>query len=444
MSDDNVEDMEASSSGSENEEEEEMAEDEESGPKTYLPGQPLKEDEHLVCDQSAYVMLHQAQTGAPCLSFDIVTDNLGSDRTEYPMTAYMVAGTQASSVHLNNVIVMKMSNLHCTTKPDEDQESDDEDDEDEEEDEEKKPNMTFAFIKHEGCVTRIRTTNFRNSVLAASWSELGVVNVWNITQQLQAVDDPILLERYNLTNVTTPVRPLYSFNGHQQEGFGIDWCPTELGVLATGDCRRDIHIWKPNEGGTWNVDQRPLVGHTNSVEDIQWSPNERNVLASCSVDKSIRIWDTRAGPQKACMLTAENAHQSDVNVISWNNKEPFIASGGDDGFLHIWDLRNFTSNSPVGTFKHHTAPVTSVEWHWTEPSVLASAGEDNQVALWDLAVERDDDEVIDEELKNLPPQLLFIHQGQTEIKELHWHKQIPGVIVTTAHTGFNIFKTISV
>lgn len=43
--------------------------------------------------------------------------------------------------------------------------------------------------------------------------------------------------------------------------------------------------------------------------------------------------------------------------------------------------------------------MTSVEWHWSEPSVLASAGEDHQVALWDLAVERDDDEIIDEELK---------------------------------------------
>lgn len=77
-----------------------MEEDDET-PKIYLPDQPLQEDEELVCDQSAYVMLHQAQTGAPCLSFDIVKDTLGNNRTEFPMTAYLVAGTQASSAHLN-------------------------------------------------------------------------------------------------------------------------------------------------------------------------------------------------------------------------------------------------------------------------------------------------------------------------------------------------------
>lgn len=48
-----------------------------------------------------------------------------------------------------------MSNLHPTTK--EEEESDEEDDdEEEEEDEEKKPQMTFSFIKHQGCVNRIR------------------------------------------------------------------------------------------------------------------------------------------------------------------------------------------------------------------------------------------------------------------------------------------------
>lgn len=99
----NENEMEASSAESEDDSMDEGEENEgvEETPKTYLPGQPLKEDEQLVCDQSAYVMLHQAQTGAPCLSFDIVNDNLGNNRDQFPMTAYLVSGTQASSAHLN-------------------------------------------------------------------------------------------------------------------------------------------------------------------------------------------------------------------------------------------------------------------------------------------------------------------------------------------------------
>lgn len=165
---------------------------------------------------------------------------------------------------------------------------------------------------------------------------------------------------------------------------------------------------------------------------------------------SIKIWDTRASPQSACMLTASDAHASDINVISWNkNDSKFLVSGGDDGVIRIWDLRQFSANgaSAVATFKHHTAPVTTVEWHPQESTVFASGGADDQITQWDLSLEADDSEAIETDNKvlgKLPPQLLFIHQGQTDIKELHWHPQCPGTIISTAHSGFNIFRTISV
>ena len=105
--------------------------------------------------------------------------------------------------------------------------------------------------------------------------------------------------------------------------------------------------------------------------------------------------------------------------------------------------------TPVASFTWHRAPITSVDWHPTEDSVFAASGADDQITLWDLAIEQDNEEtgVMDDTPENgqdIPPQLLFVHQGQKDIKEVHWHPQIPGTIISTAQDGFNIFKTISI
>ena len=83
----------------------------------YLPGtHTLGQDEVLEPDQSVYEMLHRMNVAWPCLSFDILRDSLGDERRRYPATTYVVTGTQADVAKSNEVIVMKMSQLHKTQK----------------------------------------------------------------------------------------------------------------------------------------------------------------------------------------------------------------------------------------------------------------------------------------------------------------------------------------
>jgi ribosome assembly protein RRB1 len=91
--------------------------------------------------------------------------------------------------------------------------------------------------------------------------------------------------------------------------------------------------------------------------------------------------------------------------------------------------------------------VTSVEWHPQDSGIFAAVGAVNQITQRDLVVEQDPEEghtEADPGLAALPQQLLFVHQGEMDLKELHWHLQCPGVLLSTSLSGFTIFCTISV
>jgi ribosome assembly protein RRB1 len=76
------------------------------------------------------------------------------------------------------------------------------------------------------------------------------------------------------------------------------------------------------------------------LEDLQWSPNEITVFASCSSNQSIRIWDIRSKAHKS-VTSLSAAHNSDINVISWNRSTLYLLlSGDDEGQTKVWDLRN--------------------------------------------------------------------------------------------------------
>lgn len=437
------------------------------------------ESKDIDFDTSAYVVYNRLEVAYPCLSFDIVRDELGSGPervSQFPLSLALVAGAQTPPhVENNYIYVMQVNNIKPLKQEDEEEVDDDEE---EEENETDLPQLTSVKVAHKGCVNRLRVTRVGGRTFAASWSDKGKVSVYDVTTPLHAVADIKSLKTYTAQKVDP--KPIFTFGGHLGEGYALDWSPFKAGGLATGDCKKNIHIWSMRQSD-WSVDQQPLIGHENSVEDIKWSPEVPEVLASCSVDKSVRIWDLREKALSRCTTTILNSHQSDVNVIDWNKRcKHLIVSGGDDGVVKIWDVRS--TSSPAAQFNYHKKPITSVEWNPNDDTVIGVSSDDDKLTFWDLAVEKDDeeeqegkmeveksgssddddddDEDDDEEEENedesvikegeegvdyadAPEQLLFLHQGQTEIKEIHWHPQMPGIMISTGLDGMNIFKTIS-
>ncbi|VDL95684.1 unnamed protein product [Schistocephalus solidus] len=437
----------------------------------YLPGRSraLEEDEELVMDKAAYRFYYQLHVEAPSLSFDVLLDCLGENRPVEvdgdPVTAYIVAGTQTAHEKPNNLIVMKLSNMKPMTKKEtttkEDEDSSDSDS-DSEEDLDSQPELDSAKIPHNGTINRVRSHQFNGVYLTATWSELGEVNVWDLSRPLSAVNDSVIMSEYVRTREAPS--PIFTFRGHQTEGYALAWSPlaASQGYLATGDLAGAIHIWQPRPTG-WTV-SKPYSGHEGSVEDIQWSPTEATVFLSASTDRSLRVWDTRSPTAKnAAMITLPEAHQLDVNVISWNRIQPVsVVSGADDGCIRVWDLRMVSQQRKSAgdqltafthSFDYHRAAITSVEWHPTEAGIFVATSEDDQTTLWDITLEQEAAANMDtdegetdatNDPSEVPVQLLFIHTGQQEVKEAHWHPQIPGLVINTAADGFNLFRTICV
>jgi len=171
----------------------------------------------------------------------------------------------------------------------------------------------------------------------ATWAETGKVHIWDVRPLIESLNVP----GYTLDK-TRAHKPVFTINSHgRAEGFAMDWAASGSSSLRllTGDIHSKIYLTTSTPSG-FNALSQPFTSHTSSVEDLQWSPSEPTVFASCSADRSIQIWDVRTKGRKS-VAGIISAHESDVNVISWNKLTSYLLiSGGDEGGIKTWDLRN--------------------------------------------------------------------------------------------------------
>jgi ribosome assembly protein RRB1 len=470
-----------------------------------LTGQALQPGQQLEMDSSAYKMHHAISGEWPALTFDFIRDDLGDHRTRFPHSLILATGTQAdrSAYDNNSLCIMKLSDLARMPQENEDDDgilgeeydNDDDDDEkeggngddddssssdeDDDDDIDLDPIVEHYNIKHVGGVNRLRCMPQRSTIIA-TWSDTGKVNLFNVESILERFD----VSRRKFSSMTPgvlpamsamPTKPFFSYSKHSTEGYAMDWSKVQEGALVTGDCHGNIHLWTPRgDASSYSVtpsyhngSSTAVAANNNgqSIEDLQWSPKEATVFASAECNGFVRIFDTRApgramlshqihAPNASSTSTSSSFGSNDVNVLSWNALvSNLLATGSDSGILSVWDLRKFSNKdcntvvSPLARFTPHKTPITSVEWHPTDESMLAVT-DDMGAYIYDLSVEEDNkptngdgdnDYQVLATSKDIPPQLLFVHSGSEQFKEVHWHAQIPSCLMTTALSGYSVF-----
>ncbi|KAJ1816849.1 Protein tssc1 [Coemansia sp. RSA 2675] len=126
----------------------------------------------------------------------------------------------------------------------------------------------------------------------------------------------------------------------------------------------------------WDMTQLTSM-HTLPVDDVEtaaWHPTTTG-LATSDTHGGLRTWDLRTAT-----VSIECAHAGRIRALDYNPNLPHhLASGGSDGILRIWDLRN--PNSPLLTAANHTHWICALHYNPSHDQLLLSAGSDALVNL---------------------------------------------------------------
>ncbi|PFH35630.1 WD domain, G-beta repeat-containing protein [Besnoitia besnoiti] len=112
-------------------------------------------------------------------------------------------------------------------------------------------------------------------------------------------------------------------------------------------------------------------------DDQQEGCPRASELAVCAFDEE------DAEVEEVCELLWQSVgHDDAVAYIAWSRDERMLASGGQDGYVCVWDREN--GRAPLARINAHSQAVTAVGW-LKGSNALVSGGSDKKVALCSLA-----------------------------------------------------------
>jgi len=175
-------------------------------------------------------------------------------------------------------------------------------------DEEREMGKAKKVMKgHSHFVSDIDISQDSRFALSSSWD--GTIRLWNLK--------------------TAQTRK--TLIGHEKDVLSVAFSPDNR-QIASGSMDKNLKIWNIHGVCKFTVDQNP---HNDWVSCVRYFHDVKNpIVVSASWDRTIKVWDNSAMQLKHTFV----GHSAQINTLDLAPNTNFIASGGRDGKVNIWNL----------------------------------------------------------------------------------------------------------
>ena len=155
-------------------------------------------------------------------------------------------------------------------------------------------------------------------------------------------------------------------------------------MIATAAANGRVVLYDINRAG---VELARLHEHNRQVHKLAFNPHQGALLLSGSQDATIRMWDLRILGDKRDVMAIRSVNtytgnNEGIRDVRWSPADGMeFAACTDNGVIQRWDFRN--DRVPLLKINGHEKTCHTIDWH-PDGKYLASGGADKNVKIWDF------------------------------------------------------------